>query len=58
MTRETLIRTCPVCERPMWQKHAETCSGPPVQPVERTCECPPGWKHLPDCVHVTGDEAA
>ena len=28
MTRETLVRTCPVCHRPMWQKHAEVCTGP------------------------------
>jgi len=22
------------------------------------CDCPAGWKHLPDCIEVTGGEAA
>lgn len=23
-------------------------------PESTPCDCPPGWKHQPDCVHVTG----
>lgn len=61
--RQTLTRICPLCERPMWQKHAEVCVGAPSQriadPPERDpgheCDCNGGGMHEPDCPHVTGD---
>lgn len=36
----------PLCDPHYWEAHAEMC------------ECPPGWRHDPDCPMVIGDEAA
>ena len=60
---EREIRRCRDCGRPKYQKHAETCPGPPHEPgcgAFGKCDCPAGWKHLPDCPEVVGypDEAA
>ena len=25
---------------------------PPLEPLDETCDCPPGWRHKPDCLMV------
>lgn len=46
-------RLCPLCLRPMYQKHAETCSGPAQRiadpPVrdDPGCDCGPGFHQYP-----------
>jgi len=52
--RETVVRICPECRQPMWQKHMEVCPGPmqrvaPPPEHEPDCGCPPGAWHLRTC---------
>lgn len=42
---------CPHCHQRIINPggHAERCHGP----IEKPCDCPPGWQHKPDCENVT-----
>lgn len=52
-------KVCTDCGRPMWQKHAETCTGPPrVVAPEPECACGHGMFHDPLCELVTGRRPA
>lgn len=61
-TAALIVKTCPVCGGPRFQKHMEVCPGPMQRIAEpkrpEPCDCNSGGMHEPDCVLVTGDEAA
>lgn len=53
---------CSIPSCPNAGKHAlngaRLCDPHYWEAVEETCDCPPGWRHEPDCPLVIGDEAA